>query len=158
MRVKHIAQVVGTMALTPLLVLATSTAAHADSDVQWNHKPSGKCLDISYNWAGTPDNVHLNGRGCGSSYNPWHDVALGDGSWLEKDATKPGNGFCLTAYTDHDAYMESCSGNNYQRWDEIDTGNGWKLRNRQTHECLDSNGTDVYMHECNDGNQWQLWY
>ncbi|MGW2706293.1 hypothetical protein [Streptomyces sp. NPDC001340] len=34
------------------------------------------------------------------------------------------NGYCLTAYTDHDAYMEPCSGNNWQRWDEISAGGG----------------------------------
>ncbi|MEV5942158.1 ricin-type beta-trefoil lectin domain protein [Streptomyces sp. NPDC051994] len=154
MRVKRIAQAVGTMALAPLLVLATSAAAHADSDVHWTHKPDNKCLEVHYNWAGTPVDVEVDS--CPGSVTFWHDVHQSDGSWLEKDSGKPG--FCMTAYTDHDVYMESCSGNNYQRWDEIDTGNGWKLRNRQTGECLDSNGSSVYMHECNDGNVYQLWY
>ncbi|MFF5019367.1 hypothetical protein [Streptomyces sp. NPDC001165] len=43
--------------------------------------------------------------------------------------------------------------------DEISAGGGnWKLRNRQTLECLDNNGNSVYMHECNDGNKYRLWY
>ncbi|MEV5874194.1 ricin-type beta-trefoil lectin domain protein [Streptomyces sp. NPDC052101] len=153
MRVKRIAQAVGTMALAPLFVLATSAVAHADSDVHWNHKPDGRCLDADYNVWGTPVDVTL--RDCSSAYRPWHDVQQGDGSWLEQVAGK--NGYCMTAYTDHDVYTEPCSGNNYQRWDEIDTGAGWKLRNRQTGECVDSNGKSVYMHECNDGNEYQLW-
>ncbi|MGW2746619.1 RICIN domain-containing protein [Streptomyces sp. NPDC001450] len=87
----------------------------------------------------------------------WHDVHLGDGSWLEKSSAD--TGYCLTAYTDHDACMEPCSGNNWQRWDEISVGGGnWKRRNRQTGEYLDSNGNSVYMHECNDGDKYQLRY
>ncbi|MGW7707725.1 RICIN domain-containing protein [Streptomyces sp. NPDC054771] len=153
MRIKRAAQAVGTVALAPLLVLATSAAAHADSDVHWTHKPDNKCLEVHYNWAGTPDNVGVDS--CGSTTTAfWHDVQMSDGSWLEQDKSDPA--YCMTAYTDHDVYMESCSGNNYQRWDEINTGNGWKLRNRQTGECLDSDGSSVYMHVCNDG-VYQLW-
>jgi hypothetical protein len=57
MRVKRIAQAVGAMTLAPLLVLATSVAAHADSDVHWTHKPDNKCLEPGCNWAGAPDDV-----------------------------------------------------------------------------------------------------
>ncbi|MFI5980374.1 RICIN domain-containing protein [Streptomyces sp. NPDC051555] len=151
MNIKRMAQVAGTAALAPLLVLAMSPVAHADGFVHWDHKPTNKCLQVHRDWKGNPDDVYV--QEC--SYEPFYDVHLGDGSWLEKDRSK--QDYCMTAYTDHDVYMEPCSGNNYQRWDEIDTGAGWKLRNRQTQECLDSNGTSVYMHECNTGNQWQLW-
>ncbi|MET8102180.1 ricin-type beta-trefoil lectin domain protein [Streptomyces sp. NPDC005236] len=150
----RIAKVLGTAALVPALALTMTTAAQADGDVHWVHRDSGKALTV--NWAHDhPDDVTLTWES--DVWTQWHDVHQSDGSWLEKSSAD--TGYCLTAYTDHDAYMEPCSGNNWQRWDEIGVGGGnWKLRNRQTHECLDGNGSSVYMHECNDGNKYQLWY
>ncbi|MEV5505597.1 RICIN domain-containing protein [Streptomyces orinoci] len=154
MRIKRIAQAVGTMALAPALVLGLSTAAHADGDVHWIHKNDDKALKVT--WAHDhPDRLTVSG-GNSDIWTDWHDVAQSDGSWLEKSQVDLN--YCMTAYYDHDVYMERCSGNNFQRWDEVNTGNGWKLVNRQTHECLDSNGSSVYMHECNDGNKYQLWF
>ncbi|MFG2715410.1 ricin-type beta-trefoil lectin domain protein [Streptomyces goshikiensis] len=142
------------MTLAPALVLGLSTAAHADGNVHWIHKNDGKALKVT--WSNDhPDDVQVV-SGNWDGWTDWYDVRLSDGSWLQK--SKLDTGYCLTAYTDHDVYTEPCSGNNYQRWDEIDTGNGWKLRNRQTQECLDSNGSSVYMHECNEDNKYQLWY
>ncbi|WP_405901435.1 RICIN domain-containing protein [Streptomyces sp. NBC_00727] len=155
MRVKRIAQAVGAVTLAPLLVLATSGFAHADDEVHWTHRTDNKCLEVHYSWATTtPDDVEI--KGCTfTDFTFWYDAQQSDGSWLEKDNAKCN--YCMTAYTDHDVYMEACSGNNYQRRDEINRGNGYQLKNRQTHECLDSNGTSVYVHACNDGD-YQRWY
>ncbi|MET9375810.1 hypothetical protein ABZX98_16895 [Streptomyces sp. NPDC002992] len=69
-------------------------------------------------------------------------------------------GYCMTAYWDHDVYLEPCTGNNYQRWTEAYDNNmgGWRLINKATGEFLDSNGTDVYSHQGSDWNYYQLWH
>lgn len=151
---QRIGRVLGVALAVPLLVLATSTAAHADGDIQWRHANGGGCLggvwDHHYGW----HDVDL--HPCWFGATKWQDVSVGDNVWIERMAEVPGS--CLAAYTDHDAYVEACTGNNnYQRWREIRTGDGWKLQNVATGECLDSNNSDVYMHECNDGNVFQLW-
>lgn len=153
MRGKRVAQAVGTALLAPALVVAMTSAAHADSDTHWVHKKSDHCLYPVYDKNAHPTDVTLR-TGCSDRDTDWHDVNNGDGTWLERSKYDPG--YCMVAYTDHDAYMEPCNGNDYQRWEEIDTGHGWNLKNKATHECLDSNGDRVYMLACNGGD-YQLW-
>ncbi|MFI9722509.1 RICIN domain-containing protein [Streptomyces sp. NPDC052396] len=139
--------------LVPAVLLATATAAHADGDVQWDHQHGGGCLtgmwDHHFGW----NDVGL--YPCSFGAAKWHDINQGDGTWLEQLREVPG--YCLAGYTDHDAYIEKCTGNDYQRWKEIDTGHGWVLQNKATQECLDADGNNkVYMHSCNYGD-YQLW-
>ncbi len=54
-------------------------------------------------------------------------------------------------------YAERCTGNDYQRWYEVRTSAGWKLKHKATGQFLDSNGTDVYLHPEN-GGRYQLWH
>lgn len=89
MRVKRIAQAVGAMTLAPLLVLATSVAAHADSDVHWTHKPDNKCLEPGCNWAGAPDDVAV--HSCHNTVAFWRDVHQSDGSSVYTHERNDGN-------------------------------------------------------------------
>ncbi|WP_158939200.1 hypothetical protein [Streptomyces sp. NRRL S-87] len=62
-----------------------------------------------------------------------------------------------TTLWDQDVYAERCTGNDYQRWYEVRTSAGWKLKHKATGQFLDSNGTDVYLHPEN-GGRYQLWH
>ncbi|MEV5874195.1 ricin-type beta-trefoil lectin domain protein [Streptomyces sp. NPDC052101] len=145
----------GAVLLAPALMVAAATAAHADGNVVWNHKDGGGCLTADYDHHYGWYDVSL--KYCSFGAAKWHDINVGGNVFIEQMAEVPGT--CLAGYTDHDAYVEACSSgaNDYQRWREIDTGNGWKLQNVATGECLDSDNDKVYTHECNDGNKYQLW-
>ncbi|MEV5942157.1 ricin-type beta-trefoil lectin domain protein [Streptomyces sp. NPDC051994] len=145
----------GAALVAPLLVVGASAAAHADGDVVWNHKNGGGCLSGMWDHHSGWNNVGL--YPCSFGAAKWHDISVGGDAWIEQMAEVPGS--CLAGYTDHDAYVEACSNdrNDYQRWRELNTGDGWKLQNVATGECLDSDNSKVYMHECNDGNVFQVW-
>ncbi|WP_405901436.1 RICIN domain-containing protein [Streptomyces sp. NBC_00727] len=148
------ARMLGVAGSALLLVVGASATAHADGDIVWNHKHGGGCLaamwDRHFGWS----NVGLYLCAFGSA--KWHDVSVGGGVWVGRMAEVPD--VCLAAYTDHDAYVETCSSgqNDYQRWREIYTNSGWKLQNVATGECLDSNDNQVYMLTCN-GGEYQYW-
>ncbi|MFD7019281.1 ricin-type beta-trefoil lectin domain protein [Streptomyces sp. NPDC059161] len=153
---QRIGRLVGAALVAPLLVVGASAAAHADGDVVWNHKNGGGCLSGMWDHHSGWNDVGL--YPCSFGASQWHDVNVGGNVFIERMAQVPGS--CLAGYTDHDAYVEACSSgqNDYQRWREINTGDGWKLQNVATGECLDANdASKVYTHECNDGNVYQLW-
>ncbi|MFI9722890.1 ricin-type beta-trefoil lectin domain protein [Streptomyces sp. NPDC052396] len=149
------ARTLGLALAAPLLVVATSTAAHADGDVKWVHNNGGGCLTAMSDPPRGWKEVGL--YPCWFGAANWHDVNVGGDVWIERMADVPS--VCLAAYKDHDAYVEGCSDgvNDYQRWREQRVNGGWKLQNVATGECLDSDNTGVYTRPCGDDNTYQVW-
>ncbi len=140
------------------LTVGAATAAHADGDVTWQSAYTGLCLaSIDNNW-GNPSNVAM--RGCGNAGTTFHEQDLGDGTWLMR--TTSDQDFCLTAYSDHDVYMEHCSGNIWQRWsEEWDGGRGvWRLKHAATQWYITDydNGLQIGVDPLNSPDSRQWWH
>ncbi|MFG2123788.1 hypothetical protein [Streptomyces sp. NPDC048710] len=159
MSIKHARKAVVTALAVAALTLAGAGTASADGVVTWHHRPSDNCLAIVINGAGQPYEVGMNG--CDVGHGWYEQYNSNDGTWLMKPQAQAWRGYCLTAYSDDDVYMEPCQPNNdWQRWYERWTGSSWKLQHKQTGRWLDSNGRSVYLGPggWNNDNKYQLWY
>jgi len=139
------------------LTLGASTAAHADGHVRWqNVDPNIQiCLGhITDNW-GPPNDVAM--RGCNSGEAQWYDQNLGGNDWLQR--ADDNRNYCLTAYSDADVYMEQCSGNDWQRWNEEYVNGHWHLHHKATGWCLqaDDRGKGIVVRACDYKAQNQMW-
>ncbi|MEV7595650.1 hypothetical protein ACFYMW_40665 [Streptomyces sp. NPDC006692] len=155
---RKIAQAIITTASSAVLVLGLATAASANGDVTWRSETNSLCLAHTENGWGNPDDAGM--RSCGSNgaaYNGWYEELQSDGTWLFRATSD--RSYCLTAYKDHDVYMEKCSGNDWQRWYENKVDNGWRLGHKATQWYLedDDNGMGVQIKEW-DGGSDQLWH
>ncbi len=132
-------------ATLPALLIGTSTSAFADGQVWWVNNKTGK--DLMYDsygnvWGGRYDPEVRN--------HDWYETLNSDGTW------NIGNGFghCLTAY-ERSVYTERCNAaanqtNAWQRWKEIKTPTGWKLKNLQSGWILDDDGYGHIYANSND--------
>ncbi|MFB6815631.1 hypothetical protein ACFCV8_13940 [Streptomyces sp. NPDC056347] len=148
---KRMSKALGMVGAAAGLTLGVAAPASADSTVTWQHDVSKLCLGWNL------DNNDAKMWGCSSYGTAWYESSNSDGSWLMK--RNDDRGYCLTAYWDNDVYMEPCTGNDYQRWYEIQTSAGWKLKHKATGRFLDANdsGSSVYLHDENNG-RYQLWH
>ncbi len=128
----------------PALLVSTSVAASADGWVTWKNQKSGYYLTansggtVKGNWA-MP--------GVNETEYQWYDTSNSDGSYNES------NGYGT----------EGCNSrrdqtNWWQRWYEISTSSGWKLKNRQTGWILDDEGHGgIYANSTDYNNSNQRW-
>ncbi len=140
----------------PALVMATSGSASADDWVTWRNGKTS--LYLTYGWGDYQGQVKggLGGTGWETS---WWDQANSDGSWNETTGTydSSGLGRCLTGYYQQ-VYTESCNANSdqtnwWERWKEISTSTGWELKNVETGDVLDDNGSGgIYANSNDVGN------
>jgi hypothetical protein len=139
-------------AAIPALVLGASGVASADGNVTWvNAKWSG------YRLGNSGGKVFL-----GNATFSWHDVQNSDGSWNEVSNL---DGQCLTGYYTQ-IYTEPCNSgkdgtNWWERWYEVSTNSGWKLKNRETGYILDAGDPgNVYGNatDYGDGDPNQRWH
>ncbi|MBO1331360.1 RICIN domain-containing protein [Streptomyces sp. VRA16 Mangrove soil] len=153
---KRVTRVLFTTGVAAALAAGLSTSAHADGWVTWQHDVSGKCLGADSTIPFQPNDVRLYDY-CTSYGAQWYEVYNGsDGTYLLEP--KEDTGTCLAAYWDNDVYVEDCTaGNAYQRWYEVRTSDGWKLKHKATGRFIDSNGKDIYLHDEN-GGRYQLWH
>ncbi|MFI0960982.1 hypothetical protein ACH4S8_06145 [Streptomyces sp. NPDC021080] len=155
---RKITRALVTVASSAMLVIGFTSSAHADGNVTWKSDFTGLCLaSIDNNW-GDPSNVAM--RGCGNAGTSWHDQSLGDGTYLMK--TNSDTDYCLTAYSDHDVYMEKCSGNIWQRWhEEWDGGRGvWRLKHEATGWYITDydRGLQIGVDPLNSPDNRQWWH
>ncbi|MFJ5549483.1 RICIN domain-containing protein [Streptomyces sp. NPDC093225] len=158
---KRIARALATAGAAAALVVGLTTSAHADGWVTWKHEFSGKCLGFDSLIPLHPNDVRFY-DGCDSYGAQWYEVYnSNDGTYSLK--TKENTDACLTAYWDHDVYVERCNGNDYQRWYEVRTSEGWKLKHKATSpsngpaQYLDGDGRSIYTHDENN-SRYQLWH
>ncbi|MFC1417597.1 hypothetical protein [Streptacidiphilus cavernicola] len=122
----------------PAAVVSLSSSSYAATgSVTWTNKWSGDILCTVQGTSGVTDCNLSNSQGA-----HWTDRQNSDGSWNEVDQW----GRCLTTYWTTNVYVESCNSaangtNNYERWDEISTATGWKLKNVATGYILDEKDT-----------------
>ncbi|MGW3202715.1 hypothetical protein [Streptomyces sp. NPDC001135] len=142
-------------AAVPALLVSTSGAASADGWVTWKNVKSGYYLTansggtVKGDWAmpGVNENDYQ-----------WYDQSNGDSSYTEYN----GWGMCLVGYY-RQVYTENCSkgrdqSNWWQRWYEVSTNSGWKLKNRQTGWILDDEGHGgIYANSTDYNNSNQRW-
>jgi hypothetical protein len=161
---KRITQALSTAGTTAALVVGLATSAGADGWVTWQHDVSGRCLGVSGAIPFHPDDVRLYDSPCTAYGVQWYEVYNSDdGSYLLKP--KDNTDACLAAYWDRDVYVENCTGNDYQRWYEVRTSAGWKLKHKATSsdpnnrpaQYLDSDGSSIYLHDENNG-RYQIWH
>ncbi|MFI1165786.1 hypothetical protein ACH4UM_19765 [Streptomyces sp. NPDC020801] len=139
------------VAAVPALVAVASAPAQADGWVTWKNVKTGNYLLFDGN-----GNVKGGWAAPGTSWDyDWYDFQNSDGSYNEA----PGGGNCLTGYY-RQVYTESCNArrdqtNWWQRWYEISTSTGWKLKNRETGYILDDEGHGGIYANVNDVNSSQ---
>jgi hypothetical protein len=155
---KSVSKMLLTVAAVPAMIVAAAGSASAASsgNVTWKGGWSGQwlCSQVDYGPVTTCWNQSAQGV-------PWTDRQNSDGSWNEVDQW----GRCLTGYWTS-VYVESCNSasngtNNWERWNEISTATGWKLKNVQTGYILDEdNNYHVYANATDYGNSdaHQRWH
>ncbi|MFJ5779025.1 hypothetical protein [Streptomyces sp. NPDC093094] len=147
-----------TAASSAALILGLAGSAGANGNVKWESDTNHLCLAHTPDFWGHPYEVAM--RSCGSNgqaQNGWYEELQSDGTWLFRADND--RSYCLTAYSDHDVYMEKCSGNDWQRWYENKYDNGWRLGHKATNWFLedDDNGTGIQVRPW-DGASDQLWH
>ncbi|AYG85123.1 hypothetical protein DWB77_07339 [Streptomyces hundungensis] len=159
---KHrFAQLAMVATAVPAVFVANSGVASAAGGQQayWKNVATGKCLTYRAGINQPTRDVETStpcSRTPVSSYR-WLEEQASDGTW----AMRTEDGRCLTSYGSA-VYLEDCSAdvnatNWYQRWWEVSSSRGWKLKSRMSGLYLDSNSDGgVYTHTENDGN-YQLW-
>ncbi|AGS68442.1 hypothetical protein [Streptomyces collinus] len=161
-----IARMLAVAVAAPALALTMSTSASAAGNtVSWQNDQTRKCL----NWGNDAfGNYRLDPPGnCDRSthgWSQWKETSVDGKYWtFRPDDTVNGHqvNMCLTSYNTL-VYLETCQdGNWWQQWEEVRTGNGWKLRHRGDGWVqgfyLDSDGSRTYTEPGNDG-QYQLWH
>ncbi|MFE1416923.1 RICIN domain-containing protein [Streptomyces sp. NPDC058746] len=185
MLVQHLKKAaVVALAVPALTMTAVHPAATATNQVTWTDHATDGCM---YWWFGPDGNFSVNtkipswnsGYTCGEpdDRKTWTESQSGlensDGAWTISPGTD--TRFCLASwYADANGvgsvYIEPCSSprNYYQQWYEVKDGDRWRLVNRQTGLCLDSNSRAegsgamdnkgaVYTMQCNGGGN-QRWY
>ncbi|MET7300193.1 hypothetical protein [Embleya sp. NPDC005575] len=157
MKKKRIAKFALATAAIPAMIMGASSPVYADSSsfVTWRNGWSGEYL--CDNEGSTDVYTCANSSADGTR---WLDGDNGNGTWKEIDRW----GRCLTAYWNNRAYVEPCSfngANTYQQWREISTGSGWKLQNVATGYILDQGSNySVYANSTDygDSNSHQRWH
>ncbi|MFF7634778.1 hypothetical protein ACFZB9_16710 [Kitasatospora sp. NPDC008050] len=164
------------VATIPMLMLAASGSAFADSEITWTNVKTGGCLTVNMDSNTVQTNIpdvnsawscsHLN------TDNHWWDsqdnLNAPNGAYAEHPDSNRSQ--CLTSYWPDSTgvgavYLEQCSSpiNWYEQWYENRNSDGtWQLKNRETGACLDS-GNDVsgnglgavYAMAC--GSDYQKW-
>ncbi|MEU9986247.1 hypothetical protein AB0E10_05435 [Streptomyces sp. NPDC048045] len=139
----------------PALLVSTSAAASADGWVTWKNQKSGLYLTANNSGAVKGDWAM---PGVNETAYQWYDTSNSDGSYNESN----GYGMCLVGYY-RQVYTEGCNSrrdqtNWWQRWYEISTSSGWKLKNRQTGWILDDEGHGgIYANSGDYNNSNQRW-
>ncbi|MEV0412591.1 hypothetical protein AB0I68_17730 [Streptomyces sp. NPDC050448] len=134
-------------AAVPVLV-AVAAPAQADGWVTWRNKQTDRWLSSYDDGSVRGDEVQSV-----SDWDGWLEIQNGDGSY---NLQAHHSGKCLVGYY-RQVYTEDCNPrrdqtNSWQRWDEISTSTGWKLRNRQTGYILDDEGHGGIYANVNDVN------
>ncbi|MET9692963.1 hypothetical protein ABZY81_31640 [Streptomyces sp. NPDC006514] len=139
--------------------MSDSASASTTGSVTWTNVATGRCLSYDNLVSGPDSSVYTTDclpRG-GQFSVSWKDAQASDGSWTQKTMDNR----CLTSFG-NSVYLENCAGNAddtnwYERWYELSTTTGWKLKNRMTGMILDSNAAgDVYAISSN-GTNYQRW-
>lgn len=112
--------------LVPTLALAgTGQAFAASATVTWKNKGNGKYL------------AYFNGRVRTTSATgatmKWTETKQSDGTYTLKHRL---TGKCLDGNRQGAVYVRACNGGNYQKWHEIQTSAGWRLKNKATGRTL----------------------
>jgi len=140
--------------------------ASADGIVTWTNKGTG--YDLAYD----SNNAYV-GSGPGQAnilQGQWYDRQQSDGTWLEANQYENAN-WCLDSNNQWangqqgNVYLTPCgttTTNNYQKWYEIPTSNGWALRDKQTGLYLDGGAGPLNHYAYTNGayglgNNYQHW-
>ncbi|MEV0993031.1 RICIN domain-containing protein [Streptomyces sp. NPDC049949] len=149
---RKLTRVLTTAAASAALILGVATSASANSTVTWRSHFNGLCL-AHYN------NNDAVMRGCSGWESQWYDVQEADGSYTQH--VDGDRSYCLTAFSNHEVYVEKCSPNNsWQRfreqWD--DSRKLWRLQHVQTgwYITIYDNGFNIGIDPYNQGDnrQW----
>ncbi|MFE1416924.1 ricin-type beta-trefoil lectin domain protein [Streptomyces sp. NPDC058746] len=162
------------VALPALVMTMVQPAAAADNEVTWTNRATEGCLEHVYNDKGGFEvRSNITSFACSMTGKKWTEsqsnLQNADGAYSMSPPSAPN--WCMASwYADANGvgsvYMEPCDSprNYYQQWYEVKDGDRWRLVNRQTGLCLDSNKDDglgngygaVYTMKCNGGN-YQAW-
>ncbi|UQA95609.1 RICIN domain-containing protein [Streptomyces halobius] len=143
MQKRQVAKALGAAAIVPSILLATAGNASAwDRRVDWKNVATGAYL--------TESGTSLRKVG------GWWETKNSDGTFKLRWAGF-GSGYeCLDSNSKGSVYVIQCNGGNNQKWYEIKTSTGWKLKNKATGRVLDTAHGKAYTKPDN-GSKYQRW-
>ncbi|MFD7164832.1 RICIN domain-containing protein [Streptomyces violascens] len=142
----------------PAIILGLSEPANAFGGNSLQQYASQNCMDAGALGNGQP-NLHM--QGCnGGSYQVWGVETYGNGAWQFWSGAY--SNYCLDSPKAGSLRLFPCNNGSYQQWIPKGIAAGahgtsyQQFQNVATGQCLDGNGSSLYVRDCNPG-LYQLW-
>ncbi|MFF4603791.1 RICIN domain-containing protein [Streptomyces sp. NPDC001339] len=152
MRKIRLVQGLAVAVAVPTMVVGMSGSAFAanygGTSVSWKNVATGRYLIVE---GGSAKTVTSNAYA-----KKWEEKKWSDGAYTFF-SNRAFNTGCLDSNAKGSVYVIQCNGGNNQKWYEVKTATGWRLKNKATGRVLDSNARGSVYTQSDQGNRNQRW-